>query len=201
MRHPLRLPTLALLGSLLACASDTTGPIQRTEGQLTFLRFAATAPAFEATTVTFWALKGEDREGFLFFLDSSGQRGEEFARLRVDATSLSARPDGTPIAIGDSVLITMRVDTVRLEVTLEPSGLSFSASRPAFLRIDYEHADPDFDDDGDVDAEDDQAQGRFSVWRQRAPGEPYQEVGTVRIEPFKLVEADLLGFSRYAVAY
>lgn len=201
MRHPYRLPMLALLLGLAACSSDSTGPVQRPETQLTFLQFAASAPPFESTTVTFWAVKGEDREGFLYFLEPNGQRGQEFARLRVDAPSLSARPDGTPIAVGDSVLITMRVDTLRLEIELEPSGLVFSASRPALLKIDYEHANPDFNDDGVVDPEDDDAEGRFSIWRQGAPGEPYQELGTARFEPFKSVEADLFGFSRYAVAY
>jgi hypothetical protein len=201
MHRTLRLPALALLASLLACTSDTTGPTQKTEAQLTFLRYAVAAPPFESVTVAFWAVKGENREGSIYFLDQNGQRGQEFARLRVDATSLSALPDGTPIATGDSVLITMRVDTTRLEVELEPAGLAFSASRPAFLRVDYDSADPDFNDDGSVDAEDSVVESLLAIWRQRAAGEPYQELGTARFEPLKRLEAELTGFSRYAIAY
>ena len=49
--------------------------------------------------------RGEDRETQIFFQDESGGQGDEYLRLQVDANSLLAAPDGSPILPGDSVLI------------------------------------------------------------------------------------------------
>ena len=44
----------------------------------------ASTPLFNSS-VSFYAKKGEDREGRIFFQDASGRQGEEYLRLRVDA--------------------------------------------------------------------------------------------------------------------
>ncbi len=189
------------LGLLLACSSDGTGPSQRPEAEMNFLRFAGTAPALEASLVTFWAVRGESREGRIFFLNSQGQRGDEFIRLRLDAGTLLRLPGGLPIAPGDSVLITMVVDPERLLVTLLPAGLGFASARPAELRIRYDKADPDFNQDGSVNSEDAAAEGRFAIWRQAILGGQWTRLGSVRFREDRRVEADLTGFSRYAISY
>lgn len=187
----------------LACRSDPTGPPDELpEDQLTFLRLAGNAPPFESAAVSFYARRGEDREGRIYFLDQEGRRGEEFARLRVDAPSLLARPDGTPFQVGDSILITLRiVDVSRMLIELEPSGLRFNSSRPAELKLDYGFADDDYNRDGAVDDRDREVEQRFAIWRQAAPGQPWVRQGSVRIEDQKEIEAELIGFSRYAIAY
>ena len=185
-----------------ACSSDPTGPDQRPADQLIFLRLAANAPPFQSSTVSFYAKRGVDREGRIYFQDSEGGRGEEFARLKIDAGSLLARPDGTRFQTGDSVLVTLRiVDPLTLQIELLPSGLTFNKDRPAKLKLDYDFADDDYNRDGVVDIDDDAAELKFSIWRQRQPGEPWIRQGTVKIEDQKEVEAELTGFSRYAIAY
>lgn len=202
MTTRLRLLTALALVAGLACSDPSGPPGELPEDQLTFLRLAGSAPPFESATVTFWARRGDNREGRIYFQNSQGGRGEEFARLRVDATSLRARPNGVPFQAGDSVLITLRIiDVARMQVELEPSGLTFNPDRPAELKLDYDFADSDYNRDGVVDARDTEAELRFAIWRQVAPGAPWVRQGSVKIEDRKEIEAKLTGFSRYAIAY
>ena len=79
---------------------------------------------------------------------------------------VGAYPDGTPIAVGDSVLITIRlVDPRRLEVELLPAGLRFNPQEPAQLSFDFGFAEEDLDDDGDVDDRDQALSRQLAVWR------------------------------------
>jgi hypothetical protein len=202
MRPSSRLLALILLSALPACASDSTGPVERPEDALTILKFSGSAPPFEAPVVTFYARTDENREGRIYFLDAEGRRGEEFARLRVDAGSLRARPNGAPFAARDSILVTLRVvDPLRLLIELEPAGLAFWPTRPAELKLDYDFADPDFNGDGVVDARDRAVESTFAIWRQAAAGRPFVRLGTIVVEDRNEVEAELTGFSRYAIAY
>lgn len=206
MTHRMLRRSLALLAALLAVACGGDGPTDpgnsRQEGDLVFLVFDQAAPPLEASSISFWAKKGEDAEGQLFFLDSQGQRGAEFARLKIPGQSLLSRPDGTSIAVGDSVFITMRVtDPARLLVELLPSGLTFSTTVPAELKLDYDFADHDFDRDGDKDSADQSKEQLFAIWRQEFLGDPWVRLGTVKIEGLEEVEAKLFGFSRFALAY
>ncbi len=202
MKAPIRCCLLLFLPAALGCSSSSTGPTTRPETELTFIQFQGTAPPFVSSSVSFFAKRGEDRQGQIFFQDSEGKRGEEFARLKIDATSLRALPDGTPIADGDSVLITMRVvDPLRILVELSPTGLQFNPGRPAKLKLDYDFADKDFDRDGDEDSDDQAREQEFSIWRQETTSSPWIRLGTVKVEGLKELEASLTGFSRLAIAY
>jgi hypothetical protein len=55
--------------------------------------------------------------------------------------------------------------------------------------------------DGDIDADDRRAEPLLAVWRQEAPGQPWLKLtSNVEIE-LDEIEADLTGFSGYALAY
>jgi hypothetical protein len=205
MRARLSRSTLAALlagGIALAC-SDSSGPDTiKPPSQLTVLRLAAGSPALFNPEQSFWAVRGQDREARIFFQNAEGGAGEEYLRLRVDAPSLLAYPDGTPFAENDSVLITVRVvDPAKLLFELEPSGLRFSPADPAELKIHYDQADDDLDEDGDVDAEDESLELTLSIWRQETPADPFVRLGSLVVESLEEVEAELEGFSRYALAY
>jgi hypothetical protein len=198
----IRNAVIVLLLGVLACSSDSTGPTEKPPSELNILRLAPNHPPFEATSVGFWARRGDSREGKIYFLNAQGARGEEFARLKIDSESLSSRPDGTPIALGDSIFITMTVvDQSQLLVELQPSGLRFSSSKPAELKLDYGEADDDYNHDGRVDEKDSEAEQQFAIWRQEKAGAPFVKIGSVKVEELKEVEAKLLSFSRYAIAY
>jgi hypothetical protein len=120
----------------------------------------------------------------------------------VDAEALLTRPDGTPFADGDSVLITVRVaDPDLLLFEFQPAGLRFNPDRPAELKIHYNHADDDLDEDGDVDLEDETLELTIGIWRQENDGDPFERLGSLLFDELEEIEAELQGFSRYALAY
>ena len=203
-----RVSTVAIAMALaIGCSSDPTSSpndpgSERPPDGLTVARLATTAPPLEESTVSFWAVKGRSVEQKLYFLDSQGQRGEEYLALKLEDESLSQRPDGSAIAEGDSVLITITVeDPALLLFSLQPTGLKFSASKPAELKIRYDQADDDLNEDGDVDGEDDSLESILGIWRQELPGDPFVRLGSVKVEGQEELEAELQGFSRYAIAY
>lgn len=205
----IRLLTLtALLTGVAACADSNGGDGGGNTvppGQLTFIRLAPTAPALCADTVRFWAKRGVGIEGALVFPEvghTCNESTEDFVRLKLDAQSLLRYPDGTLFQANDSVLITLAwVGNDSILVHLEPTGLLFDPAHPAELKIEYAEVNGDFDDDGDVDADDDSIEHQIDVWRQPTLLDDYTKVGTAKFEDTDEIEADLNGFSRYALAY
>jgi hypothetical protein len=195
------------LALTLAC-SDSGGPggddDVRPPSELTILRLSGESPPLFNPVASFWAVRGETRQVEISFEDDErpGEPGEEYLELEVDAEALLAYPDGTPFQEDDSVLITVRVvDPARLLFEFEPAGLTFSPSRPAELKIHYNHADDDLDEDGDVDLDDAELKLTIAVWRQENDGDPFERLGSLLIDDLEEIDAELEGFSRYALAY
>jgi hypothetical protein len=195
--------TLALLAVAAACSDGSAPDDVREPDDLNFLRMAEDAPPLVTNTVTFTATRGEDSEVAIEYQPLPGQdSGEDFLRFRVRDDALLARPDGTPFADGESVVITITiVDPERLVVRFEPSGLRFSPSEPAELKLDYSWTDDDVDGDGDVDARDESLERELSLWRQEAAGLPWERIGSLVIEGLEEVDAELVGFTNYVIAY
>ena len=184
--------------------SDSSGPSDGTKppGDLTVVHVAANSTPLFNPSDSFYAVRGEDREVRIYFQDEAGGQGEEYLRLRVDAPTLLALPDGTPVAPADSVLIHVRVvDPSQMLFDLEPSGLRFNPAVPARLKIHYDHADGDLNDDGVADGEDTAIESTLAIWRQEKPGDPFVRLSSVLSFELDEAEAELTGFSRYALAY
>ena len=194
---PLRLAAALAAPVLAACGdpsgSDGEGPVPNSE--LAFLEERPDAPALADDVVSFWAVKGEDAEVRIDYVN-----GRECLRFRVDDETLLRRPNGTPFEEGDSVLITIRaIDVTRFQFEFQPAGLRFDPGEPAELRINYEYADPDYDDDGDVDADDQEL--IIGMYRRETASQPWFRVGTAEVdEDLDRVRADLDGFTQYALA-
>jgi len=196
------------LALTLAC-SDSGGPgdddgTVKPPADLTILRLSAESPPLFNPVASFWAVKGENRQVEISFVDDEDptQPGEEYLEFEVDADALLSRPDGTLFAEDDSVLITVRVvDPDRLLFEFEPAGLTFSPARPAELKIHYNHADDDLDEDGDVDLDDETLELTIAIWRQENDGDPFERLGSLLIDDLEEIDAELEGFSRYALAY
>jgi hypothetical protein len=190
---------LIALAALAACGGDSTAPqpIAKPTTDLHFLRLSATAPELQSTVVSFYAVKGQDSEIRVRF-----KNGEDFLRFRVFAGSLVRRPDGSAIANGDSVLITITItDPTKLQAEFQPAGLAFSASNPARLQFEFGEADKDLNDDGVVNATDTSLVPQISTWRQEVAGGEWFKVGSVVEIEINEVQADILGFTGYALAY
>jgi hypothetical protein len=198
---------LAAVAGLAVSCSDSSGPGDTTKppAELNIVKLAQTSPPLFNAADSFYAKRGEDRVVRIFFLDPvTGGPGEEYLRLRVDAASLFARPDGTLFLVGDSILIHVQVvptATAQLLFELQPSGLRFSSNAPARLKIHYDQADDDFNEDGHVDGVDDSIETTLGIWRQETPSDPFVRLGAAVVTELKEIEADLQGFSRYALAY
>ena len=206
------------LGSFLAC-TDATAPDATPRrdaaaeaaanpilfsGSLTPtpLRFRRGAPPLEQTTMSFWAKKGQSRTTSLYFKNANGSRGSEYARLVIPSGALSQRPDGTPIAWGDSVRITISApDPSRLLLRMEPHGLKFDARTPARLVMRYHEADPDFNGDGYVNLIDSLLELRLAIWRQPTLFDLFARLLSILDRSSSAVSTDLPGFSQYIIAY
>jgi hypothetical protein len=194
---------------LIGCSSstDNEGSTTKPPSELNFLQFAPTAPALCSNSVTFDATKGVDVEAALEFpepgepADCSGGT-EDFVRLRIDKESLLELPDGTPLNDGDVVTITMTwVGADSIMVQLEPTGLKFNPAKPAELKIEYGEASDDLDHNGTVDSQDEIIEQELGLWRQATLADPFVLIGSIKLEDTNEFEADLNGFSRYAIAY
>lgn len=203
------LAPLALVGAF-ACSADLStgvlpGDALRAGGYSDpiFLQTAEGAPGIATPAVSFWAVKGQDREAFIWYNAQAGSNDStKLVRFRVPKKSLCKRPDGSNIANGDSLQITMTVvDASRQQVTFEPAGLLFCSGKPAKLTMWWEQADHDFDDDGDIDAADIAWESLLSIWKQETPGAPWQKVATVIQPDSDQAEASITGFTSYLVAY
>jgi hypothetical protein len=200
----LRATLLALILPVFAACSDygadpgTRSLDERSTDQLHFVRMSSSAPQLESLVLSFWAKKGVDKEVSLRY--KSG--GEDYMRFKVPANALLQRPDGAPIANGDSVLITITVvDPTKYILEFKPAGLRFSTSSPAKLEFEFGHADPDLDDNGVVDAADTAVRSQLAVWRQEASGLPWTKLSSKVEVEIDEVSAEIVGFSGYALAY
>lgn len=190
----------ALLIVVLAACSSDAGLGPKTTNQLHFLRLQDTV-AFTLAVQSFWAHNDRDSE-LRFYTQVNGETDStEFLRFKVPQGGLFKLPDGTPLGPQDSVLITVAADPANLVFSFQPSGLQFSANNPAQLEIQFAEANQDLNDDGQVNAVDDSLKAQLQLWRQETVGGPWVPV-TANIEvELEDAEADILGFTNYALAY
>ncbi len=203
-RSTTTLLALAATAAALACGGSSTEPdpvVQRPAAELNVVT-RASAPPLVSNTASFYAKKGDNREVALVYANSSsGGGGAEFLRFKVSAKSLDRRPDGTAFANGDSVLITVTAVPGRVQVDFQPSGLRFSSSDPAELKLRFAEADRDVNRDGKVDGADDALRQMFALWAQESAGQPWAKLVTDLRLDVGDASAKLLGFTTYAVAY
>ena len=197
-----RLTVLLAAAAVVAGCGDSSAPTKPTT-QLNFLRLAPTAPPYANAVDSFWAKKGTDREIRIYFQPKAGESdSSELLEFKVPSQALLRRPDGTLFATGDSVLIHVTViDPVHMIVQFEPSGLLFSPSSPARLKFEFAEADDDINDDGVVNATDDSLKAELHLWRQESSALPWVQLATNVDVSLEEVEADILGFTNYALAY
>jgi hypothetical protein len=197
---------------VIACGDAGTAPSAATFEPLSaattaatphFLTLAPNPPPLVSPTVQFWAVQGQDREASLYYTKRPGPptNSDRLLRFRVDRRSLITDPNGNPLPPGDSVLITITVtDTLHQVIDFQPAGLTFNPQRPAVLSIWYLEANHDFNGDGVINAKDARLERTFRIWQQHA-GQPYQPLPTRLTVSLDQAEANVAGFTRFAVAY
>lgn len=201
-----------VLGLLLlaACSTEPTQPpvaLTPTTGDTSLvvntLAPATGAPAIANPVVTFYARLDESREAYMYYRSRPGRADSvDFIRFRVPKDALLSRPDGSPFAGSDSILITITlVDPEKLLVRFEPSGLRFSVGKPADLKFSFLETDEDRDQDGSVDGDDSAILGLLDIWRRETVSAPWiRQTSTVTIGTHE-IEADVFGFTDYIIAW
>ena len=197
-----RLFVAVAVAALIGC-SDNSGPGGVPSTQLHILQQDTTAPPLVATRDSFWAKVGDGRElHFNYQGANPADTGEEFLRFEVPGDALLRKPDGSAFQAGDSILITVTIDDPsKFVFRFEPAGLQFSPDHPARLKVEYFHADHDFNDDGIINAADSTIEHILDAWRREGPASDWFRVGSVKFEELDEIDANILSFSEYAIAW
>jgi hypothetical protein len=147
---------------------------------------------------TFWAVRGEARSVQINYADSAGGTDSPFLRLVI--TDPTYVPGQGELALGDSVLITVTVDTTNIGVTLDPTGLQFGD--PGQLEIWYGGAGGDLNGDGVADSTDAYIETQLlgMKYREGADGE-WTDIPALQLLADKSFTSSLPHFSTYAVAW
>lgn len=192
-----------LAAGLFAACTDNNGPGGVPAAQLHIVLQDSAAPPLVTPTDSFWAKVGDGRELRMFYQGASpADSGEEFLRFEVPGDGLYRKPDGSPFQAGDSVLITVTVvDPSRFEFHFEPAGLLFSPDHPARLKLSYLNGDKDFNGDGVEDSTDASIETELDLWYQQTAGALWYRVGSVKFENLDEIDANILSFSQYALAW
>lgn len=195
----LRRILFALTAAAVLACSDNTGPESRPAADLNIVQQDTLAPPLDSTVARFWAKVGEGRE---VRIDYQHPLAEEFLRFEVPGDGLLRKPDGSAFQPGDSIFITITlVDASQFLFRFEPSGLQFSPEHPARLKLHYEFSNHDFNDDGAVDPDDDAIEHLLDLWRREGTTSPWFRVGSVKFEELDELDANILSFSEYALAW
>jgi hypothetical protein len=163
------------------------------------LQQAPTAPPLEAYRVSFWAFVGESAAVTVKYQPAAGDSvGQPFLRFAIPRNGLLAGMGGGSLKVGDSVSITVTIDSVAFAVDFEPSGLVFATQFPANLSISYANADPDLNGDGVVNGRDKQLEKELAIWyRGTTWSKQSSKADTTQLS----VSGPLYHFSQYAVAW
>lgn len=165
------------------------------------LQQAPTAPPLETYQVSFWAYKGVASTASVNYQPAPGQSvGQPFLRFDIPKNGLVAGADGALLKRGDSVYVTLSVDSVSFSVHFKPAGVLFSKNFPAILAIWYGNADPDLNDDGLVDGVDQGLAQQLAVWYHAAKTR-WSKLSSMNDPGLGLVWAPLYHFSEYAVSW
>jgi hypothetical protein len=206
----------ALALSVARCADQPTAVRPASGPQ--FLRWSAT-PEFTAQTnararrsgamsltpplsleqyaVSFWAVRGESRSIRINYSSAIDNGSHPFVELT--ATDPTFVPGVGELAMGDSVLITMTVDTSKIGLRFEPTGLQFGT--PSQLQIWYGGASGDLNGDGVADESDAQiAEQLLGLVYREYTNETWVQVPATHLVDEKSFVYALPHFCEYAVA-
>ena len=208
------LMVFALALSVARCADQPTA-VRPSSGPQ-FLRWSAT-PQFTAQTrarrsgamaltppisleqysVSFWAVRGQSRSVRINY--SSTIDNETHPFLELTATDPTFAPEIGDLAVGDSVLITVTVDTSKIGVTFEPTGLQFGTASQ--LQIWYGGASGDLNGDGIADGTDQQlAEQLLGLVYREYSNDSWTQVPATHLVDDKSFVYALPHFCEYAVA-
>ena len=196
-----------------AGCTDQTGPsptavpaplaqtVATTTTAIPMLRQAPTAPRLQTYRMSFWARRGTQTTVGIYYRRVPGQfMGDPFLRFKIPINGIVAGANGVPLGRGDSVLITLTIDSIYFRVNFQPSGVVFSSSSPAQLAFWYQDANPDLNGDGVVDGADQLIKQNLAVYS-KSGGSSWGKLLSRNDPTQQVVGAEVFHFSQYAVSW
>jgi hypothetical protein len=203
---------LALVVFAAAC-SDSSGPspapvlpsfgyTAADSTALHVLRQSPTAPLLLTYQVSFWARHDMESAVAVDYRPVAGQSvGQPFLRFRIPKWGLKYGPDGRRLWGSDSVLITLTIDSLKLAVDFQPSGVVVSDVFSAGLVMWYVNANPDLNGDGVVNSTDQMLEQQLTLSEEPTKLSGWFKTATKNDTTQQFVAADVYHFSQYAVAW
>jgi len=183
-----------VLGEVASLATADSG--------LHVLQQAPGAPPLEAYQVSFWAYRGQASTVVVHYQATAGDTvGQPFLRFDIPEDGLRAGADGVRLQQGDSVFVTLTIDSVAFSVNFQPSGVEFSKHSVASLTLWYENANPDLNGDGVVDAADQALQQQLALWCRLAGTGSWRRLSSNNDAILPSISTALYHFSEYAVSW
>jgi len=195
----------AMLLAAASCHTADTAPTDdgKDLSELHELHVTYDYPKLATPQVSFYAVKGKVSGADLWYHARPGAADStKFVEFRLGAGSLDKRPDGSAIAMGDSVLITLTAsDPTHMMIEFQPSGLKFSITDQPSLKMFWVACGDDVNYDGKVDANDDLITSQLGIWRQETPGARWFHLGSAVLKGSREIDVQLAGFTGYAIMY
>jgi hypothetical protein len=146
---------------------------------------------------TFWAVRGETRSIEINYQSSIDDSTHPFLRLTTSDPEFA--PGVGAIAMGDSVLITVTVDTTMIGVKFEPTGLQFG--NHSELKIWYGGAGGDMNGDAVVDSTDARIEQQLlGLWYREGDDDAWTNLPASHSIADKSFKYALPHFCEYAIA-
>lgn len=160
--------------------------------------FLSDGLSLDRNTVSFWAVRGQQRSIQVNYLSATGGTSTPFLQLTL--TDPVFVPGRGNLAMGDSVRITVTIDPNAIAVSLEPTGLQFG--NPAQMRISYGGAGGDLNGDGLVTPADAVIEAKLlGMWYQESAADPWEPIPATQTIQDRSFTCPLQHFSRYAVSF
>jgi len=205
------LPFLFALALLAPGCGDETGPLPTAlqpaystmaGDPIHILQQSPGAPPLQTYQTSFTVRKGQAFTLAVDYEPAAGETvGKPFLRFDLPRDGLIAGAGGAHLDRGDSVVMTLSIDSLGFSVDFGPSGVKFSAKSPARLTICYQNMDPDLNRDGVVDATDQALQQQISFWYQSMKAGSWFKLPTKYDSANPCISTPLYHFSQYAVSW
>jgi hypothetical protein len=182
--------------SSVTMAWTKSGKAKWAIGAAVLNRAPVLAPAVDRYTASFWAKRGQSRSLQINYVSDGGSS----PFLRFVASDPTYVPGRGTLAVGDSVLITVTVDSLMVAAHFEPSGMQFGT--PSTLTFWYGGVGGDLNGDGLVNATDANIETQLlGMWYQATPTSPWTPIASTRSLTEKWFSIPVVHFSGYAVSW